>query len=120
MSLIQSALSSYAVDSYHDEMGSWKVQGIVLPGMKEYEIRERKLIEATVSQVFFYNEGEKDGNSWIIVGKMINGDYFSFEASCDFTGFSCQGGGELVFAPSSESLRAHGLPIEVPENISLD
>jgi hypothetical protein len=120
MSLIESALSSYAVNAYHDSEGYWKVQGIVLPGMKEYEIRERKLTKETVSKIFFYREGENDGNEWIIVGKMINDDYFSFQASCDYTGFCCRGGGEIVFAPSSESLRERGLPIDVPENISLD
>lgn len=30
MSLIESALSSYAVDAYHDSEGYWKVQGIIL------------------------------------------------------------------------------------------
>jgi len=111
----EDALSCYAVQSYQNVIGSWKVTGVPSDSLKEYDAGETSLTTETVEKVYFFQEGRNDELPWIIVGKMKNGDYFAFEASCDYTGFDCRGGGELVFAPSRESLCNHGLPKQVDE-----
>lgn len=51
-----------------------------------------------------YTLGEHDGASWILIDQLQSGLYFHFEASCDFTGFDCQGGGNIHLESSLEKL----------------
>lgn len=45
--------------------------------------------------VYFYRVGAGDEDSWIFVAKNTNNQYIFYEASCDYTGFDCQGYIEL-------------------------
>jgi len=46
-----------------------------------------------VVKVYAMSEGENDGPSWIMWGKLEDGRYFFLIAGCDYTGWDCQAGG---------------------------
>ena len=48
-------------------------------------------------KIYYYQEGENEFQEWIIIFKN-NNKYVYFKASCDYTGFDCQGGGDVSFS----------------------
>ena len=48
-------------------------------------------------KIYYYQEGENEFQEWIIIFKS-NDKYVYFKASCDYTGFDCQGGGDISFS----------------------
>jgi hypothetical protein len=40
-----------------------------------------------VAEVLHSDEGENDGDSWIMAGKLNDGRYFFLSAWCDYTGW---------------------------------
>lgn len=54
-------------------------------------------------------EGEHDGASWLAVGKLKDGRYFSIEAGCDYTGWDCQAGGSCSFSKTYEDVLKFGV-----------
>ena len=65
-----------------------------------------------MSTVFFFQVGVNDEESWILIGRFSNNLYYFFDASCDYTGFDCQGGGTLAASYNwadfwNLSLKAH-------------
>ena len=51
----------------------------------------KKLIYLPYDEIYYLQEGQSDGDPWYIYAKV--GEYYiHFEASCDYTGFHCQGG----------------------------
>jgi hypothetical protein len=50
---------------------------------------------ANITDVYWIHEGENDGDAWECLCKLENGLYAYYRASCDYTGFDCQGMMEL-------------------------
>lgn len=50
---------------------------------------------SSITGYLYYQIGHCDEESWILLGLLDNGLFFQFEASCDYTGFDCQGGMSL-------------------------
>ncbi len=48
-----------------------------------------------ITDVYWIHEGENDGDAWECLCKLENGLYAYYRASCDYTGFDCQGEMEL-------------------------
>lgn len=92
-------MENYAYQSYLDNEGDWYVSGCPQPGMYEYTTECREIV-----RLFSYQEGKNDSDSWIMFGELKDGSVFHFEGSCDYTGFDCQGGGQMVIAPDWENL----------------
>lgn len=57
-----------------------------------------------VAEIFAMEEGENDGPSWVIAGRLNDGRYFYLEAGCDYTGWDCRAGGSASVASSKEEL----------------
>ena len=57
-----------------------------------------------VVQILGMVEGENDGSSWIIYGRLRDGRYFFAKASCDYTGWDCQAGNQGAVANTREAL----------------
>ncbi|WP_257293731.1 hypothetical protein [Endozoicomonas sp. YOMI1] len=89
----------YAYSSYLSEIGEWETRGCPQPGMHEYQTECRD-----IARVFSYQEGENETDSWIMSGELEDCSVFYFEGECDFTGFDCRGGGEMIIAPTWENL----------------
>lgn len=121
------ALKSSAIKAYHGDIGSWRITSP--PVMKSFgtfgtfgagENKNEKLTEkhsldkidftTDLDKLYFYQEGCNDEDPWILIGKLHkcekfkNGLYFHFKASCDFTGFDCQGGGIISLESDLQSL----------------
>lgn len=62
-----------------------------------------------IREVYYFQNGEKDEESWLITGRLKNGLYFFFESSCDFTGFDCRGSATVILACEWKSLVFYGL-----------
>lgn len=79
----------YPIEAMLDRERGWDINH--QPATKEL----LSAININFNKIYYYQEGENDDNSWIIIGKSDN--YFYFNASCDYTGFHCQGGGEFCY-----------------------
>lgn len=66
-----------------------------------------------IQEHFWVRVGENDGDSWLSVGQLTNGNYFFYEGGCDYTGFDCQGGMSLWVSKSWENIVDHAFTEEV-------
>jgi len=64
---------------------------------------------ANWNKVYYYQEGENDSDEWVIVCKTKDDIYIYFRASCDYTGFDCQGGGMVSFSKNKNNFWNLGL-----------
>lgn len=65
-----------------------------------------------VVEVIKMVEGENDGESWLMLGKLNDNRWFLLDAWCDYTGWGCQSGGSVTLAASKEELLQYGLTTE--------
>lgn len=63
-----------------------------------------------IEQFYWIKEGANDEESWEALGKLTNGVYFFYRATCDYTGFDCQGMMTLIVSPVFENLVQYGMP----------
>lgn len=57
----------------------------------------RTLMNSKFDEIYFMQRGEPDGDAWLLLAK-IHDTYICFEASCDYTGFDCRGGGTFGYS----------------------
>ena len=57
-----------------------------------------------VVEIIALDEGQNDGDSWLLYGKLADGNYFFLSAWCDYTGWDCQAGGDSTMSHSKEDL----------------
>jgi hypothetical protein len=62
-----------------------------------------------VSRILRFENGENDGPSWIMVGRLKDGRYFFLDAGCDYTGWDCQAGGDAQVADTLDNLIRYGM-----------
>ncbi|WP_422462079.1 MULTISPECIES: hypothetical protein [unclassified Endozoicomonas] len=99
---------NYAWYSFLVDDGSWETRGTPQPGMVEYTTECRD-----IDKVFSYQEGENEVENWIMFGELKDGSVYKFEGGCDYTGFDCIGGGELILAPGWRNLFDHLTACEI-------
>lgn len=95
----------YPFESFSDDIGDWTYFNID-------NINDRGSFELKTSNidlVWLFDPGEQDGEDWRMVAKTKDGYYFCFEASCDYTGFDCQGGGTVSWSRHPDKLWLAGL-----------
>lgn len=101
-------LSCYAMQSYPSQ-GSWRIVSPIEVDEKgkprsKYDIEQVIDFAGETESIYTFREGQCDGPPWIIIGKLKDGVYFHFDASCDYTGFDCQGGGIIHLESSLQRL----------------
>lgn len=62
-----------------------------------------------ITEYYWIHEGENDVEPWMCLCKLDNNCYCFYSASCDYTGFDCQGGMEMVISKDKENLVEMGL-----------
>ncbi len=62
-----------------------------------------------ITQYYLIHEGENDEDDWMCLCKLTNGYYVFYTASCDYTGFDCQGGMEMIISRDLKRLFYEGL-----------
>ena len=48
-----------------------------------------------ISSTFWFKEGEREEEHWVLLCRLDNGNYALYDAWCDYTGFDCRGGMSL-------------------------
>ncbi len=77
-----------------------------LPG-RSYDLTP--FSRSDVAYIGAMEEGENDGDSWIIYGRLTDGRWFFLEAGCDYTGWDCQADGSATIANSREEIEWFGM-----------
>lgn len=55
-------------------------------------------VQDEVKKVIASVNGENDESSWLMLGQLKDGRFFKLQASCDYTGWGCQEGGDAHVA----------------------
>lgn len=89
----------------------------IRPGDEETskETFSREDVELIRGQI----EGENDGASWIVYGKLKDGRWFVAAGSCDYTGWDCQAGNHGYAASSEDEIVRFGLDKEERERLNV-
>ena len=62
-----------------------------------------------ITEYYYVREGWNDGDAWECMCKLDNDCYVFYSANCDYTGFDCQGGMNLIISKSQKSLFYTGI-----------
>ena len=83
----------YPIEAFKRGEGSWDINNNIT-----YENFESacSILHSKYLSIYYLQQGDNDGSSWVILAK-TDEYYISFDASCDFTGFSCNGGGSFCY-----------------------
>jgi hypothetical protein len=65
-----------------------------------------------VLEIFHMEDGENDGKSWIIYGRLTDGRYFAARGNCDYTGWDCSAGNSGDVALTRGDIERFGLTSE--------
>ena len=77
----------YPLSSFLCRDGHWTAYG------SDEEIKEAF---DQLETIYAYQEGENDEQAWILLGRTSDDDFVFMQASCDYTGFNCRGGGTVA------------------------
>ena len=62
-----------------------------------------------IIEYYWIHEGENDEEDWMCLCKLNNDCYVFYSASCDYTGFDCQGGMEMIISKDINKLFNSGM-----------
>lgn len=111
------SLFDYPIDSFKCEDGHWDCHPVLNEEPYPNDINE--LLDCTkYSVVYHFRPGANDEESWEFVVRHQNGYYIWFDASCDYTGFDCQGCGTIVYSNDPNSFWNLGLDNYMREILS--
>jgi hypothetical protein len=65
-----------------------------------------------ITEYYWIREGENDGDAWELLCKLDNDCYVFYSASCDYTGFDCQGGMKAYISKDKNTLFYMGMSEE--------
>jgi len=65
-----------------------------------------------VAEITAASEGENDGPSWLMCGRLNDGRWFYLSAGCDYTGWDCQAGGDAQVADTLSNLKQYAMDNE--------
>jgi hypothetical protein len=68
------------------------------------EEEPREVKPTDIAETLYAYEGTNDEDAWLAVVRMVDGHFAFIEASCDYTGWSCQASGSISYAVSVEEL----------------
>lgn len=101
----------YPIDSFIYRDGRWTYEPVI--DEEEIDIPEKDMLDhSKFEKVYYYREGENDGENWTFLVKHTNGYYIFFDAGCDYTGFDCQGGGSITYSLEGQKMWELGLTDE--------
>lgn len=72
-----------------------------------------------VKRVIAYDEGENDGDSWVLVAELNDGRFGYVDAWCDYTGWDCQAGGSSETADTFEKLQRFHLTSKIRRRLNM-
>lgn len=72
-----------------------------------------------IKRVVAYDQGENDGDSWVLVAELNDGRFGYVDAWCDYTGWDCQSGGSSEIADSLEELQRFHLTSKIRRRLDM-
>ena len=57
-----------------------------------------------IAEYYWIHEGKRDEETWHLLCRLKNGCYAYYRASCDYTGFDCQGMMQLFVSRSAQRI----------------
>ena len=101
----------YPIASFLGEDGSWTLSATF---GKNYPVPNKEMLldNQQFEKVYHFKEGHNDDDAWEFIVKHKNGFYIMFDASCDYTGFDCRGGGMIIYDDDPKSFYNFGLTEE--------
>lgn len=98
--LLMASMGKYSVSEYTE---------VSRPGSSgDYDyvdVPERRAFLDSIVAVYADAEGENDGPNWLAVVEFSDGLFGYVSAGCDYTGWDCQAGGNIVYASSLEEVK---------------
>lgn len=92
----------YPFRACKDIEGGWTVEPIGDTNELSYdELFDKNIL--INSTVFYCRGGWNDGDPWVFMIKRPDDIYVYFNASCDYTGFDCRGGGNIYYTSGNFS-----------------
>ena len=90
----------------HDN--DYRVKTIVrsIPGVEALEAGD---FPNNIREYYWINDGKNDEYPWYVLGRLANDAYFYFVASCNFSGFECEGQMALYLANDLQTLYDNGM-----------
>jgi hypothetical protein len=90
----------------HDN--DYRVKTIVrpIPGVEALEAGD---FPNNIREYYWINDGKNDEHPWYVLGRLANDAYFYFVASCNFSGFECEGQMTLYLANDLQTLYDNGM-----------
>jgi hypothetical protein len=73
------------------------------------EISGATFTREDVAEIFGIEEGERDGDEWIVYGKLQDGRYFIARGGCDYTGWDCRASNSGDVANNLPDLIRYGM-----------
>lgn len=92
----------------------------VLPDRENEKLSIAPCTREDVKDILFHQVGENDGPSWIAIGHLKDGRYFSLEAGCDYTGWDCQASGVMSYASTKRNLFKFGVDDDMRRRFEID
>lgn len=75
----------------------WGINENDLEELAKFSKEVHRLLDiATFFKIYFFQPGESDGDSWILVVQNFEDEFIYFNASCCYTGFGVVGGGTFT------------------------
>ena len=110
---INASVMEYPYDCIEDECCGYTIKDIQRPILVDEELADAGDFPKNIAEHFWVSEGNNDTAPWHSIGVLTNGNYFYYTASCDYTGFDCQGEMRLFVSSSYANLIEHALDQEV-------
>ena len=85
----------------HDNYSIKNIQHAIVVENKTYDAGE---FPDNIEKYYWVYPGKNDEIPWYALMKLTNGNYALYKATCDYTGFDCQGYMELFVSPFYENL----------------
>ena len=72
-----------------------------------------------VAEIHGSDDGENDGDEWVMWGRLRDGRWFYLHAGCDYTGWDCQAGGDSVVHESRDEVIRMGMDFGARQRFGL-
>jgi hypothetical protein len=99
------------IQSDYDWKAAFEVscRDLIRPAVPNSKVSLQPAINKDVKTVIAAINGANDGDGWLGIFELNDGRFVSISASCDYTGWGCRDGGEMLVAESLVDIVRFGL-----------
>jgi len=86
------------------DLDNYSIKNIQHPIVSENQMYDAGNFPDNIEKYYWVYPGKNDEKPWYALMRLTNGNYALYKATCDYTGFDCQGYMELFVSPCYESI----------------